>query len=559
MLARYYLRKAPLLVPYVAAIILAPMVNVRSSYASASMMDSALDMDLSGFRNYLIIVLVCYVLHGVLLFSAQALRTALVRGVRESLKQDMFDSVMAADDDLVSRPDEGMRIAAFTNDISILEYKYFEAILDALENVISLVAGAAALLTLNTRLAVVVVVGEVLSLGICFLVRFYPVKANRIYVDTLSRFTQNVKDYFSAFQTIRNFIAGSGILRSFSSINDATESSKSEADISLAFADTLTKTCNSILKFVVVGYGAILMMQGEITMGLVYAAYQFCNQIISPMHVLIAKINSISSVGSISGRVLSIANGEKCRTVRARRLPEARGLAIEFCGTSVSFGDRDVLTNISHTFRPGGKYLILGRNGSGKSTLLRLIKKQITNYEGTISVGGCDLRNVSSREIDDRVCYMSENVSLLCDTVRENILLFRDTSEPKLLEAVKRVGLSLPLDRVVRDGERNLSSGETRRIEIARSLVGSSDVILCDEAVSTLDVQTAFSIEEMLLSLSEQTVLFVSHNFSCELLPRYDEIVLIDDGMIVGAGKHEELMASCPPYQRLMQIRNGAK
>ena len=556
MLVSYFLRKAHLLVPYVVAIVAAPLVNVQSSYASASMMDSALGMDLAGFSRLLPVVLGCYVVHGVLLFVAQAIRTMMVRGVREALKQDMFEAVMAADEDVVSRPDGGVRIASFTNDISILEYKYFEAVLDAVESVLSLVTGAAALLSLNGRLALVVAAGEIISLGICVLVRAYPMRANRVYVDALSRFTQNVKDYFSAFQTIRNFAAGQGILKSFSASNDRTEATKSEADISLAFADTLTKTCNSILKFVVVGYGVILVMQGEMTMGLVYAAYQFCNQIISPMHVLIAKINSVSSVGSIAGRIIAVAGGEKRRRAEDR-LPDAGGLSVELRAVGVTLGDTSVLSGISHTFRPGGKYLIVGRNGSGKSTLLRLIKKQVADYEGVILVGGRDLRDVSSHEIDTRVCYMSEVVSLLCDTVRENILLFRDVPEEALSAAIGRVGLTLPLDRVIKDGERNLSSGETRRIEIARSLVGGADVILCDEAVSTLDVQTAFSIEKMLLSLSEQTVVFVSHNFSCELLDRYDEILFMDGGRLVDSGKHEELMVRCAPYQRMMRIRSG--
>ena len=122
---------------------------------------------------------------------------------------------------------------------------------------------------------------------------------------------------------------------------------------------------------------------------------------------------------------------------------------------------------------------------------------------------------------------------------------------------VRQVGLKVNLDRVVRDGERNLSSGETRRIEIARSLINRANVIIYDEAISTLDIPTAHAIEKTLLELEGQTLLFVSHNFSSQMIDHYDQILLLDNGRISESGTHAELLQTSAYYRRIMEIKNG--
>ena len=178
-------------------------------------------------------------------------------------------------------------------------------------------------------------------------------------------------------------------------------------------------------------------------------------------------------------------------------------------------------------------------------------------YSGEILVNGRNIRDISFASLSETVSYINESVSLFCDSVENNITLYRKATKEDLLNVVHTVGLSVPLDRRIRDGDRNISSGEARRIEIARSLLRKAQVIVFDEAISTLDIPTAYSIEKVLLNLSEQTILFVSHNFSGKLLDRYDGILLIENGKIIASGTHQELMRQSPYYRRLMTIKNG--
>lgn len=438
-----------------------------------------------------------------------------------------------------------------------MEYKYFDPWLQAIESILTVITAATAIFSLNLKLASVIILGEIVSIMICLLAKKYSINKNSIYFKNLALFTQKIKDYFAAFQTIHNYSVESKIREKFSLLNKMTEDSKNEADGAITFVNVLAEICNSLIKFIVVGYGVILMINGEITIGLIYAAYQFTNQIISPMYVLISDVNSIESAQSIIIRSKKLLKSTiSIDDVIVDESNNSCTVELEHIG--VNIGKTTILNDVSYTFLPGKKYLIIGKNGAGKSTLLRLMKKSYDKYEGNIKISGVDLKHIPYSVLSKKISYINESVSLLCDTVRQNIVLFRDVLDEDLNRVVSMVGLRVPLDRVIRDGERNLSSGETRRIEIARSLINRAEVIIYDEAISTLDVQTAYSIEKTLLSLKDQTVIFVSHNFSSRLIREYDEIILLDHGKIVDCGTHDDLIQKSSYYQNIMQIKNGS-
>lgn len=557
MLVKYLLKKWLLLAAYLIIIIVAPIVQVYAGYASGSMLDFATAGEYQSFANKLLEFLGYFILSGALLFLTQTIRIKMVSLCRRDLKQDMFRQIMSADNAFFSKPDAGFHIAAFSNDISILESKYFEPWLVMVESILTVATVGVAVFALNTAMAIIIIAGEVLSIVLCYLIRGYSRNKNKIYIEKLATFTQRVKDYFASFQMIQNYSVESPIKKRFYGMNSDTEQSKDEADKAIAFSERLANMCNSLIKFVIVGYGICLVMQGELTMGLIFTAYQFTDKLVSPMNSIMNNIHSIESVNSIVKRVKNIAKAS-AKEKQQEDIVLEEPVTLTLNNVEASIDGKQILKGITHKFYPGKKYLIIGRNGAGKSTLLQLLKRSTENFDGAITINDRDVRTFSYKSLSNIVSYINESVPLVCDTVKQNIVLYRDDiPEEKVQEVVDAVGLNVPLDRVIRDGDRNLSSGETRRIEIARSLINSSNVIIYDEAISTLDIPTAYQIEKTLLSLKDQTVLFVSHNFSGQLINQYDEIILLDEGKILGYGTHKQLMETNEYYRHIMKIKNG--
>ena len=556
MLLKYLIRKWPLLILYIAVVVAAPAVHVYSAYASGTMLDYASEGDYQLFFHTLLIFLGYFVIHGALLFVIQVVRIRLVSVCRRDLRQDMFRQVMSTDNTFFSKPDAGFHIAAFSNDITILEKQFFSSWLELIEGIISVATVIAGVVTLNTQMAVIIIGGYSFSILLCFLVRGYSINKNKIFIDKLAAFTQRIKDYSSAFPMFCNYSVQDQIRKRFNHMNEDTENAKDDADMSIAFVNRLSNMCIPLIKFTMVGYGLTLVMTGKLTMGLIFTAYQFSDQLVGPVNTIINRINSIQAVQSIVKRIKNIANAS-VKEKDQMDIQVERPVTLTLDNVSLSIDGVQILKGITCTFEHGKKYLIIGRNGSGKSTLLKLIKRSTEEYSGSILINGKDVKLFSYRALSKVISYINESVPLLCDTVRENIILYRDVSEEKLQEAVKAVNLTVDLDRVIRDGDLSLSSGETRRLEIARSLIGYTNIIIFDEAISTLDICTAYEIEKMLLSLPDQTVLFVSHNFSAKLIRQYDEIILLEDGQICGRGTHDELMKTNAYYQRIMSIKNG--
>ena len=150
-----------------------------------------------------------------------------------------------------------------------------------------------------------------------------------------------------------------------------------------------------------------------------------------------------------------------------------------------------------------------------------------------------------------------EQVFLFHTTIRENIRLFRDGDESSLQKAVSDAQVQIDLNREIDNDSCWISSGEQRRIEIARSLFGSSDVLIYDEVDSTLDVETAYEIEKMALGFDGRTLIFISHNFSGKLIREYDKILIIEKGRLTGCGNFEDLLQSSAYFRRICDIKFG--
>lgn len=172
-------------------------------------------------------------------------------------------------------------------------------------------------------------------------------------------------------------------------------------------------------------------------------------------------------------------------------------------------------------------------------------------------INGKPVSNISNEELSKCISYLNENVSLFSGSVRDNITLFREYSPDVFNREVDGAQVNLDLDRIVNDEGRNISSGEQRRIEIARSLLSSVKMIVFDEVVSTLDIETAYKTEKMALDFKDKMVVFISHNFSDKLIRDYDDILVVQNGSLLTNGTYDELINSCDYFRRICEIKFG--
>ncbi|MDY6065858.1 MAG: ABC transporter ATP-binding protein [Finegoldia sp.] len=179
--------------------------------------------------------------------------------------------------------------------------------------------------------------------------------------------------------------------------------------------------------------------------------------------------------------------------------------------------------------------------------MAKILLKRLRNYSGKIFVDNNNYKDISIEDFYKKVSPVSQDVFLFNDTLKNNIALYSTVDDDKLNRAIKDAGL-VPVVRNLKDGVDTLlgeygvglSGGEKQRISIARCLIKDSQLIIMDEATSSLDIVNARNIENLLLSLS-QTVLVITHRIDPEILRQYDMIYVLREGKIIESGKFDDL------------------
>ena len=519
--------------------------------------------DVVGILRLLTIGFLLWIMKRVVSFFSGVLKARFICNAKQDVKHKMFINLLGLNtSNIANIASSGEYISIFTNDIILLETRFYNQIVNLISGIFAIVILGSSFFALNVKLACAIMVFGVISMFVPLIFSRYLNEKNLRYSESISRFTQRIKEYTVAYPTIKNYSIEQMIAQKFDLHNQDTEDTKFEADYALNLANSVGALLSWFMQFIGVGFGIVLVVKGEILIGTVIAAQAFAGDLGMPLQEIIMNVNSIRSVKAIVQKLESLSEGvpaEKsdAENVQSDAGKKSAGCDIVFDDLCLEMGGKTIIDHFSFNFENGKKYLIVGINGSGKSTLFKVLKKWYHSCSGNVTLNGVDINTLTSEDISRKVSYLNENVSLFSGSVKENVALFRKYDEGDFQHAIDSAQMCLQLEREIADEGRNISSGEQRRIEIARSLLESVDAMIFDEVVSTLDIETAYEIEKLALSFEEKTVIFISHNFSGKLIREYDEILVMDSGKLLSHGRYEDLIEKCSYFRNICDIKFG--
>ena len=307
--------------------------------------------------------------------------------------------------------------------------------------------------------------------------------------------------------------------------------------------------------------GAIRVDAGTLSQGQVVALYNYMSQILVELvkmaNLIITLTKSMACAGRIA-TVLSVRSSQRDgELIPAADAP--RG-AVAFEDVSLRYhgaGD-DTLQNVTFTAQPGQTIGVIGGTGSGKTSLVNLIPRFYDATEGRVLVDGIDVTKLRKDELRRRIAVVPQKAMLFKGTIRSNLLWGNESATEQDLADALGVAQALDvvaskekgLDEPVEQGGRNFSGGQRQRLTIARALVRKPEILILDDSASALDYATDANLRRAIRQMENPPTTFIVSQRAASI--RFADLILVlDDGLVVGMGTHEELLASCAVYQEI--------
>ena len=285
--------------------------------------------------------------------------------------------------------------------------------------------------------------------------------------------------------------------------------------------------------------------------------------IFQPLYAAMSFGDSLAQVGTVVGEISEVLDYPDQK--RAEKPCELDGIGIELKGVHFSYGADEVIHGINLALEPGRVTAFVGPSGSGKSTLARLVAGFWDPTEGSVSIGGKDICQMTPSQLANLVAYVDQDSYLFDDTIMNNIRTGRKgATDEEVIACAKASGChnfidSLPdgYQTTVGGSGGHLSGGERQRVAIARAMLKDAPIILLDEATAYADPESEAEVESAVARLvAGKTLVVIAHRLST--VQNADKIVVVNDGSIEAEGTHSQLMESCPLYANMYRAHMGA-
>ena len=446
------------------------------------------------------------------------------------IKRRLINFCMFADFEYFQETSIGEKINYFEYYMDVYEQYYLNNILELIANIFVLIIGISYLLSVSVVITIVIFVLGIILLRI-------PIILGKI-INTMvdenaelnSKFLSTIKEIMTGMEVIRGYRAEERFITEFNGNLESLEKNTQILSVTngkLNQISALIQYVMIILCLIITGSGVIV---GNLNLGQLVAVTQVSNMLIMPMQQIGMAILDIGGSKSIREKLNNLVNYgddhncclEKC---------EEKIESIEFRNLSLeSKNGHKILDNIDFVFKSRKKYAVVGDNGSGKSTLFQVILGIRKNYSGNVFVNGKDLKG----KIITNISFLPQESVIFRKNITENILLGRNELNDRLDGILEKVNISKSFfKQMLTKGEYSMSGREKRKINIARTFIGNSSVILMDEFENTLDKETKGMVQDYILEQQDKMVICITHSLDKDFLNGMDEIIYLKDGKVI--------------------------
>jgi ATP-binding cassette, subfamily B, bacterial len=454
----------------------------------------------------------------------------------------------------------GVIISRLTNDVDALDQLVTDGVTTLVQNTLLLVGSAAVLFWLDWRLALATL-SVIPAMAIATAIfRIRSSRAYRAVRERLGLVTATLAEDIAGMRVVQSFTRESARRRNFEEVNAHYRAANQQTVITNGLYFPFVDFLSAVATAVVLGYGGYLVAGGELTVGTLFAFILYVSNFFDPVQQLSQLYNTFLAAVAALDKIMDVLDEEP----EVRDRPGARELGqidghVELRNLRFGYGEGpEVLHGLGLDVPAGTTVALVGHTGAGKSTIAKLLARFYDPREGSITVDGTDLRDVTQESLRRQLGIVPQEGFLFAGSVRDNIAFGRsDATNEEIRAAASAVGAHDFIMRLeggyetdLQERGTRLSLGQRQLVAFARALLADPRILILDEATSSVDIGTEQRIETALRTLlAGRTAFVIAHRLST--IRGSDLIVVLEHGQIVEQGSHDDLMARRGLYTAL--------
>lgn len=533
-------------------LVLVPL-DVLLSTLFSLMLQPIIDSGLVQDWNAFLICSAGIIIIGLLSTSANCITKYLALRIRTGFEKELkctgLYNIMKKNFHEYYEKDTSTYLSKLTVESGNIAEKYCGSALEIYRILWTFFFSVAAIIYADWKLAAIVVLFSVISVNLPKFLQQRTDEAESSYLKNSDRYISIVQNILECFLLSKVF----GLLPGLRLKHEKSADSFRNADISRNVKKFLTAGLASgvtQLSFIfTLIFTMILVMRGIVSIGYVMSVTQLLGGVMMPFELLPAYLLTYrTGKKEFQNNYHEFFGGPPLSTGK-KEIPLRQTNEMEICHLNFRYKDVQILDDINIVLDMRKKYAVVGESGSGKSTLAKLLMGFLTPGGGRILINGVNTCEVSDEVLCRWLTYQEQHITLLDDTIENNILLGKEITPAQWENVVRLSHLEDVLHRIsggksggVGEGGKNLSGGEIQRIGFARCLLSGAKFFIFDEITASLDNENAYSIENNILHLPDTGALVITHRLNPAIMAQYDCIFVLDSGKITECGSYNSLM-----------------
>lgn len=543
-------------------VVLSSAFSLLGPYLAGTAIDHFLLNRGSGFVTYLIVMAAVYALYSLTMWLQSIWMITISQKTVYRMRVQLFEHLHRLPISYFSKRQHGELMSRVTNDIENVSASLNSSVIQVFSSVLLLMGTVSVMLSLSPMLTLLTfIVVPLMVLGMKWITK----QTGRLFKAqqrNLGDLNGYIEETLSGQRIVKAFSQEDTVIGEFKQRNERIRVSGFWAQTISGFIPKLMNALNNLSFAIIAGIGAIFVLNGAITVGVIVIFAEYSRQFTRPLNDLANQWNTLLSAVAGAERVFDVLAEpeERSDETKARDLNQVTG-TVTFENVSFAYDGRSAtIHEVSFDVKPGETVALVGPTGAGKTTLIQLLCRFYDPSSGSIQIDGNDSRTIKRENLRSHMAFVLQDPFLFEGTIRENIRYGKlDATDEEVEHAAKLANAHSFIVRL-KDGYNatlkldgsGISQGQKQLLAIARAILANPSILVLDEATSSIDTVTEIKIQEALQRLMKgRTSFVIAHRLNT--IQQADTIIVLQDGAIIEKGSHAKLLEQNGYYSRMVK------